>query len=614
MYGYWGRVLRIDMNNKKYYIEDVKEDIWNKFLGGSGYGAKVLLEETPPAVDPLSEGNKLIFGIGAFQAVKAPGSAKWSVTTKSPLTKTFLDSAGGGHWAPLFKKSGYDALIIEGKSDKPLYLYISDNIIEFREAQNIWGKDTIETTNILKKELKNNRISILNIGPSGEILNPIACISCDGHSFAGRGGAGAVMGSKGLKAIVASGKKQVPVYNEKYARSRSVELMKELAKISREWEFTKHGTPMVVGPNEKIGDLPMKYWTADTWSEVDKISTPRYTEYLNAKPRYCVNCPIGCHRDIDLNEPDGYKVKGSGPEYETVGMMGGAFLCSDLGAIAKANDICNRMGIDTVSTGAFVSFLAECQEKGLIDKEDTYGMEINWGDGKVLVALTEKIALMEGIGLWFKEGIQGAARKVGHEAEKLIVHVKNLDYPAHDPRAFLALGVNYATGTRGACHERGDCQGIFYPELGMEKAPNSIETAANYAYITQNVSSFYNQVTMCKFMVKGAGMTLTQILEIFNAITGWNWSVSDLFNAGRRAFTIQRLINVRDGYSRKDDILPEKIAIPAKEGGRVGKAPVPHDRILNEYYKLRAWDEDGRPTLESLKRIGLAEYIKYLSQ
>jgi len=271
------------------------------------------------------------------------------------------------------------------------------------------------------------------------------------------------------------------------------------------------------------------------------------------------------------------------------------------------------MGIDTISTGAFISFLAECQEKGLINKDDTDGIEVNWGDGAVLVKLTKKIARLEGVGAWFDEGIKGAAKRVGPEAEKLIVHVKNLDYPAHDPRAFLALGVNYATGTRGACHERGDCQGIFYPELGMEEAPNSIDSAAEYAYITQNVSSFYNQVSMCKFMVKGAGMTLTQILEILNAITGWDWSAEELFDAGRRAFTIQRLINVRDGYSRKDDILPEKIAVVAKEGGRVGKAPVPHEKILDEYYELRAWDKEGRPTKESLERIGLDEYIDYLS-
>ena len=617
MYGYWGKVLRINLTSKTYESESVSESTWKKFVGGSGFGAKVLLEETPPKVDPLSRENKIIFGGGCWQAVKAPGNAKWSVETKSPLTKTFLDSAGSGSWGYLFKQTGYDALIIEGKSSSPVYLYITNSDVEFKNASHLWGKDTRVTTDLIKDELGNKRVSMLNIGPSGEICNPIACISCDAHSFAGRGGAGAVLGSKNLKAIVVFGDKQVPVYDEDTAKKKSSVMMKLLAKSTSKWR--KHGTTISPFLKEPIGDIPMKYWTQDTWKEVTQIAAPRYTQVLQAKPFFCVNCPIGCHRRIKVESPKKYAMEGSGPEYETLCSLGTSFLNSNLKSIAKGNDVCNRMGIDTISAGFWISFLAECWEKGLIDEKDTEGLKIEWGDGDIMLELLEKIGKLEGIGAWFKDGIRGAAEHIGPQAKDMIVHVKNMDYPAHDPRFAVNLGVNYATGTRGACHNRGFAliitsagRGITYPELGLDNPENTMENAAKIAYITQNVSSFFGQVSLCQFQVVVGDMTLTQVCEIFNAITGWDWTVQDMFDAGRRAFTIQRLINARDGITRKDDTLPKKITIPAKEGGRIGRVPLPHNKTLDEYYKMRAWDKNGLPTEESLARLGLEEYIPYL--
>jgi len=612
--GYWGRVLRVNLTDQSYKVDEISEEVWKKFLGGSGFGAKVILEETPPKIDPLSPENKIIFGIGSWQSVKASGNAKWSVVTKSPLTKTFLDSAGSGHWAPQFKGTGYDALIIEGKSEKTIYLYITEEGVEFRDASHLWGKDTIDTTEVIKGELGNKRISILNIGPSGEIYHPVACITCDGHSFAGRGGSGAVMGSKNLKAIAAYGKKDVPVFDPDKAKKKALELMKLLANQGA--SCTRDGTPQVVNPCQEAGDLPMKYWMQDTWPDAWKISAPHYTEVLKAKPRYCANCPLGCHRHVTVDEPAEYAMEGNGPEYETLAMMGGNILCSDLAAICKANDICNRMGCDTISVGAWIGFLAECWEKGLITEKDTDGVKVEWGNGKMLVALTEKITKMVGVGAWFKEGIQGAAKRMGPEAQDLIVHVKNMDYPAHDPRCWLGLGVNYATGTRGACHMRGCTMDPYYPEIhpkmGLKELPTSLDHLPQHVFVTQNVSSIFNQLTICFFMTGFAGMTLTQLLELHNAITGWDWTPDDLFSAGSRAFTLQRLINVRDGFDRKDDTLPKKMTVAAKEGGRKGKVPILHDKILKEYYRLRKWDDNGRLTKESLLSVGLEEYDDYL--
>jgi aldehyde:ferredoxin oxidoreductase len=611
MYGYWGKVLRLNLTTKKYKVEDVPENVWKKFIGGSAFGAKILLEETPAKVDPLSEENKIIFGVGIWQSAKNPGSGKWSVVTKSPLTGTFLDSCGGGNFGPAIKRAGYDAIIIEGKSASPVKIIINNERIMIEDAHTLWGKDSIETFHQFQSSLNDRRYSIVYIGPSGEIGHPIACIGCDGHSVAGRGGAGAVMGSKKLKAIAVLGTKQVPLYNPEKVKTRALELMREFTKRSA--EKRKTGTTSAPTKFESIGNLPLKYWVGETWGKADKIAAPYYNGILHTKPTFCANCPYGCHRHIKLEEPEEYAVEGAGPEYETLGMMGGSFLCSDLPAIAKANDICNRMGIDTISTGAWISFLAECYEKNLINKEDTDGIEVNWGDGKVLVQLTEKITKLEGIGHYFKEGIVGAAKKIGSDTMDSIVHVKNLDYPAHDPRCHLAAGLNYATGTRGACHERADVQGFFYPELGMEGPAQKMDEVPEYVMHQQNMSSLANTLSVCKFIIRVPKLKLAEIVEILNAATGWDWTIQDLEKVGERGFVLERLINVRDGISRKDDILPKKITIPSKTGPRQGRVPVPHEKALEEYYKLRNWDEAGIPTKQALKESGLEQYLEILS-
>lgn len=618
--GYWGKVLRVNLINKKKKIEKVSEGIWKQLLGGSGYGAKVLLEETPPNIDPLSPENKIIIGVGLYQGAKTPGNAKWSVVTKSPLTGTYLDSAGGGDWAPLFKKCGYDAIIIEGKSKNPVYIYITDEDIEFGDATYMWGMDNYETIKYILKKFGNQRkMSALTIGQSGEMLNPIACLACDGHSFAGRGGSGAVFGSKNLKAVIVSGNKQVPIFNKDLATKISRELMKILASAKNVQEFRKHGTPGAVSFLEALGDSPIKYWNGDEWSEgAEKIGAPNYTNMLKAKPIFCVNCPVGCHRHITLEEPKKWALEGPGPEYETLAMMGGNLLNDNLASICKANEICNRLGIDTVSTGAFIGFLMECYEKYVITKKDTSGIEINWGDSEVVVELTKQIAKLEGLGRLFNKGIVGASKKIGEEKTRdIIVHVKNMDFAGHDPRAAFGAAINYAVGPRGACHERGDAQeisfGFYYPELMKDTFDRfDIKQAPSAAFISQNTSAVFNSLTICKFIIKAAGMTLTQLNDLANSITGWNWSVKELIKAGERIFTLQRLVNIKDGLRRKDDKLPTKMYKPAKTGTRAQKIPVPFEQALEEYYRIRGWNKDGIPTAESLRKLGLEDYIKYI--
>ena len=617
MYGYWGKLLRVDLTHRTHRIEDIPEEVFDLLLGGSGLGAKILLEETPANVDPLSPENKLIFSVGPFQGVNFPGNGKWSVITKGPLTGTYLESAGTGHWAPYFKKCGYDAVVFEGKASSPVYVVLRDDSVEFRDASFIWGKDTIETGELIKEDLGDKRINALNIGPAGEICNPIACVTCDGHSFAGRGGAGAVMGSKNLKAVAAWGTKEVPVFDKEKASEYSKEIFKLLHEQGE--GFRKHGTPVVMVPLEEIGDVPIKYWRGDENKYgAYLMGAPRYTEYLNVKPLPCINCPVGCHRHIHFEFPDGTVLDGNGPEYETIGMMGTNLLMEDLSAVAVANDIANRMGIDTVSCGAWIGFLMECWEYGWITPKETDGLTIKWGDPEVLVELTQQIASMTGVGEWFSGGVRGAAKKIGKEAEKITVEVKNLDYPAHDPRAVYGLGVNYAVGTRGACHERGHPQasalGLFFPELGQD-APYDRQDpkfAAKTAVLHQDVSMLHNCMTLCKFMMGGAGLTLTEMNTAFKHLTGKDVSVPEFVKYGERAWQLQRLINVRDGMNRKDDTLPLKMTVPAMIGPRAGKTPTPHEEILDDYYALRGWDKNGVPTKERLEELGLGAYVKFL--
>ncbi|RLC90103.1 MAG: aldehyde ferredoxin oxidoreductase [Chloroflexi bacterium] len=612
--GYWNQILRVDLTSGKVSSEEIGEEVWQQVIGGAGFGARVLLQETPGKLDPLSPDNRLIFAVGPLQSISLPGNAKWSVITKSPLTGTFLDSAGGAGWAPLFKGCGYDALIIQGRAEKPVYLWITEDEVEIRDAASFWGMDAVETPDVLKNEVGQSRASVVAIGPAGEKLLPIACIAADGHSFAGRGGAGAVMGSKNLKAVAVYGRKKTPVFAGEKAKTFAAALMQQLKRDGA--GFRETGTPGVIIPLEGMGDTPIKYWTGDIWHEgAELLGTPHYTEVLNVKPWPCTNCPIGCHRHIVVKEPAKYAVEGSGPEYESLGMLGASCLVDDVKAVAKANDICNRQGIDSVSAGAFAGFLMECYEKGLITKEDTGGLEINWGDGDALIEVVKQVASGKGLGALFSEGIVGAAQRIGGGAEELTVHVKNLDFPAHDPRAVFGLAVNYATGTRGACHERGDPEaaalGLAYPELGFPEPPDrfDMDIAAQVAQVYQDASGLYNLLTICKFMVKGASLTLTQIKEVFNLITGWGWEMEDLIHAQERAFTLQRLVNVRDGISRQDDVLPKKMFVAAKEGGRAGKVPQSFEKALDEYYRLRGWDKNGIPTEETLRKLGLEKFI-----
>lgn len=608
--GYWNKVLRVNLSTGLSKVESLPNFELSEYIGGSALGSRLLYDEVSPGIKGLMEENKIIFALGPYQGTNVPGSGKWVVISKSPQTGTFAVSAAGASWGHRLKKAGYDVLIIEGKSDKPVYLWINNDIVQIKSADHLWGIDSIESTKIIKTELAENDISAVTIGPAGEKLVSIACLIADEHSFAGRCGFGAVMGSKMLKAIAVRGTKNVQVHNEKQLKELKKNISMRLSKNADAF-WRKYGTPGFVSSCEEVGDMPLKNWSGDVWPEgAKKIGGYTYNEILNAKSWPCHACPVGCHRYISISNHENYpslKLEGAGPEYENLGHLGGNCLVDDLVSIAVANDICNRLGIDAISAGAFVAFLMECFEKGIISKNDLNGIEPKWGDGKALIELVKQIGNKEGIGKLFANGIREAAEKIGQGAQELTVEVKNLDMAAHDPRTYFSLAINYATSTRGACHLRGYPHfGEAGPDPGIKhiKVPErfNMEGQSKLAMLFQDWATIQDSLCICIYMYS-VGMSANEHIDVLNAITGWRITPEEFFLVGERAWNLQRLINIGDGLTRADDRLPKKMFIPAKKGFRAGKTPYELEKYLDEYYELRGWDNNGFPTDNKLKQL-----------
>jgi len=611
--GYWQRLLRIDLTNRKARVEPIDEEYLRKFIGGAGLASKFLLEEVPEKIDPYGTENTVIFATGPFQGPAIAGGAKFSIVGISPITGTFADTAAGADWGPALKDAGYDMLVVEGRAEKPVYLQIVDDRVEIKDASHIWGKDSYETIDIIRNEAGDKKLSIASIGPAGEKQVAIACIVVDKHSFAGRCGLGAVLGSKGLKAIAVKGTKEPALYDRDKTRELIKYSQRKILKEVKENGFREHGTPALCETAESLGDMPIKYWNGDIWPEgAKRLGAPNSTEVLNAVPYPCKFCPIGCHRKISVNEPPKYVLEGVGPEYETYGMMGTNLLIGDPRVVAKGNDMANRLGLDTISAGAMVGFAIECFEKGWLTSKDTGGLELKWGDPETLFALLDQIGNKKGFGAIFAAGTLRAAESIGGEAVRTVVHCKGLDFPSHDARSCISLAPTYATGTRGACHFRGGCEdvemgGFFIPEIGIEEGTVKFFEVKNQSMVAARCQDYFallNSLVICAFMADGGGMSFTEIRELFNTVTGWDYSIRELMNAGERVFTIQRLINIRDGYNAKSDVLPEKMFQTASEGFRAGKV-LPFTELMKDYYALRGWNENGEPTRDTLDRLAL---------
>ncbi|MEM1585841.1 MAG: aldehyde ferredoxin oxidoreductase family protein [Candidatus Bathyarchaeia archaeon] len=615
--GYAGKVLKVNLSSKKYRVEDLDFSLARDLLGCLGIASKIMLEEVDPSIDPLSPENKLILLTGVLTGSAAPTACKSIVVSRSPLTNIWGESVFSANTGIELKRAGYDMIIIDGAADKPVYLWIHDGNIDIIDASGYWGMDTYTTCKAIKNDLNEKKAAVICIGPAGEKLVKLSSIISDNGRAAGRCGLGAVMGSKNLKAIATLGSRNIEVANPDLLN----DLKKEIVNITRERlkALSDYGTARGVVAFEEMGNLPIKNWMKGRFPGAEKISGAKMAETILVSKKACFACHIACGRYIKISEGPYAPLEGYGPEYETIAALGSLCMNDNLEAIAKANDLCNRFGLDTISTGATIAFAMECYERGIITKDDTGGIDLRWGDPDAIIKVVELIGRREGIGAILGEGSMRAAEKIGRGADRYAMQVKGLEIPMHSPYRFKEMGLQYAVSERGACHLRGlsmlPARGILLPDIGFDKQVNgfTIEGKAHLVKVMQDVCRIVDALGLCKFIYLFGGVPLRELPRLYTAVTGWEMTLDDLIRAGERIWILQRIFNVRMGVRRKDDILPKRfLEEPLNEGAAKGQI-IELEPMLNEFYAERGLDHEGRPRREKVLELGLNFAVKHIA-
>ena len=605
--GYMGKILRVDLTAGKWSVQDFPENWMRMYVGGNGLAARILFDELKPGIDPLSPDNILIFATGPLTGTSFPSSGRWAAYAKSPLTTAVWGEAhSGGTWGPELKYAGFDAIVVTGRSEKPVYLWIEDGNVEIRDAAHLWGKDVFDTDEILKEEIGDETIKAIYIGPAGEKLVRLACIMDNLYRAAGRCGLGAVMGSKNLKAIVCRGSKDIEVERPDEFLRVTEELLEKMKENPITGEaLPTYGTDVLTNIINEVGGLPtfnfQQGWHPEAW----KNSGETLRDTILIKNRGCRFCWIRCARYSLIRSGPYAGVIGEGPEYETVWAFGSNCGVFRLDAIHAANTLCNKYGIDTISTGNIIGWAMELYERGILTKEDTDGLELKFGCHEAMVELVERIALRKGkLGDLLAEGPIRASVKIGKGSDRLIMGVKGLGLPAYAPRAFWGHALAYATSLRGGCHLRAY---MIAPEvLGIPKKmdPLTTEGKAEMCIFLQNYFAFVDSSLVCKFVT--FALTPEDFAKAMTSCTGWNWTADDILKTGERIWNLERMIQCRENVGRKDDTLPERcLKEPAPVGPAKGKV-VPLEVMLDEYYELRGWDlKTGIPKPDKLRELGL---------
>lgn len=618
MFGCHGKLLRVNLTESKISEEEIPESMHRDYLGGAGLATRYLWNEVPQGADPLGPENRLIFMSGSISGVPAPSAGRYSVVAKSPQTGIWGQANSGGHWGVDFKKTGYDGIIFEGISPKPVYLVIKDQKAELRDAGHLWGKNVSETTAQIKQELGGS-CNVACIGIGGENLVKYAAIMNDLHRAAGRCGLGAVMGAKNLKAVAVHGTLKTSIAEPEAFRQISKKQYELLDEAMLKMAMQAYGTSVVLDLVNIRGGFPTRNWQSGVFEFSDEISGPAISDKVLTGGVSCFACPIACGRGTEIKQGKYAGHKGEGPEYETVGTFGGMCYVSDLEAITMAGYLCNEYGLDTISAGSTVAFAMECFEKGILTAGDTGGLELNFGDADLIVELVHLIAKREGIGDLLAEGTRRMSEKLGRGSESFAMHVKGLELPAYDSRAVKLTGLSYATANRGGDHVTAYVQGPTFvdaPFLIIEDSeiadplvinPDEVKIARDL----EDALTTFDCVGACKFM--GMCLNAADWVDLVNRVTGWNLSVAEYMRAGERVYNLARAYSIREGLTAADDTLPKRLLEePLPDGpaaGHVNDLPV----LLDAYYKLRGWDkETGKPTPEKLKELGLDDVIPVL--
>ena len=605
MKGIFGKVLEIDLSSGKTKMITLKDEMFEKYLGGRGLGIRLLYDMLPPKTDPLSSDNLLFFLTGPLTGTFATGSSKFVVITKSPLTHGWCDSYSSGRISVELKKAGYDGLVIRGKSNQPCYLSIDHKGVEIRDANLLWGRDSFETERMLKEMEGDPSIGVSSIGPAGERLVRFACINSDLYRQAARGGVGAVMGSKNLKAIVVKGTKGIEIHDRKEMVTLNRKYYERAKRSEVAQARRKYGTPLTLNITHMGGILPTKNFQYGTWEKaLEKIDSIGVYKSITTH-KACLSCFTPCSFETRISQG---KYKGAvleGPEYETLGMFGSNQLIDDLPTIIQANILCDKLGMDTISAGNIIGFVMECFEKELISRNQADGLEIRFGDSEASLAAIERMAMRQGFGDIMAEGVRATAHHIGNGSERFAMHVKGMEFPAYEPRGAFGAGLSYAVSPRGACHRRAWPPAI---EILGNYPPYTAEGKAELVKGLYDENCILHSLLVCDMPAKFIPLSREDYGKYFEAVTGQPISQEGLRLMADRIETLIRMFNVREGFSRKDDTLPyrtlhEPLPDGPAKGQFIGEENL--NRMLNEYYDLRGWDRSGIPTEETLKKYGL---------
>ncbi len=623
MGGYAGQILYVNLSSGDIEKKTLDRDFARKHIGGLGFGTQIYLDliKGNPVFDALSESNPFVLMTGPLTGMKMNGVARWTVCSKSPLTGFWGDSNVGGFFGAYLKFAGYDGIVITGKAKTPSYLFINDETVEIRSAEKYWGKDVYTVTDELKEDLKPESKKpgqVLTIGPAGEKLIKFASlINNKGHA-AGRTGMGAVWGSKMLKAIYVSGTGKPEIaHPEKFD-----DLRKELKEVYEESigiaAIHAAGTATHMDVGIISGDIPIKNWQMTDWDQIDDIGPTEIEEKIFAGHKTCYGCGVACKKNAQVKDGPFKMEKGPGPEYETIATFGTMCLNSSIESIAKANDICNRYGMDTITCGSTIAFAMECFENGLITEEDTDGLSLTWGNSEAIVKMVEKIAKQDGFGAILGQGSQKAAEHIGGNASDFLTTVKGLEAPMHDPRSAHGYGLAYAISPRGACHEASltfEAEGgmIYIPEIPELSAdlPEGSDERAQLNVVAQDYGMFFSN---CAIFCNLGGMPLnaTQALNMVNYVTGFEYTLNEVMEIGRRVWYLKRGMTNLFGARAEDDRLPKRLMTVMEDGPTEGSLP-DMDKMLAEFYELRGFNADGIPTKNILENVGLPDLAELLN-
>ncbi len=609
MSGWHGKLLRVNLTSGECRSEDIPRAWLEEYVGGRGLADRYLYEELDPTVDPLAAENKLIFATGPLTGTPVPCGARYMVVTKGALTGAITTSNSGGFWGPELRFAGYDLLLLEGRAERPSYLFIYDDHVEIRDAADYWGRGVGETEDGLRSELGIPGLRIASIGPAGENLVRFACIMNDKHRAAGRSGVGAVMGSKNLKAVAIRGTGGVDIADPA-AFMKAVWKMRDLMKDSPGRKaFSELGTAATIDMTQSFGGLPTRNFLQGQFEEYENLNGNTIKDTRLVANKACFACTIACGRVTKLGDaagkflvnmhPRNWKTAGEGPEYENAWSLGADCGVGDLDAVIKANWLCNDLGLDPISMGASLAAAMELYENGVIT-DDMVELPLNFGSGEALVRMTEATGYREGFGDEIAEGSKRMGEKLSHP--EVFMGTKGQEFPAYDPRGFQGMGVAYATCNRGGCHLRAWTPG---PETSGQMDPHTTEGKGEWVANEQDRTTAHDNTGVCLF-VGAADGALDTFVPALAAATGVDFTYEEMLKIGERTWNIERLWNMRAGLTKADDTLPKRLLNDAHQEGPSAGVTVDLDSMLSNYYRERGWSEDGAPTDGKLQELGLA--------